>query len=408
MPRPEFDLSASDDSMRAAPRGGTVDVLGDVVELYLRSPSHERGEIRAFADLVDGLLDGAGPGERRRVALALAPRADTPPSIARRLAKDCIEVAEAMIEQSPVLTSRDLVDVMRCGPAHVRCVGRRLDLAPDIAAVLVDNSMPSPSPAAERAGQRRRGDRPSEATTPAAPRSTAPSADARREAPAPVETPLAATPFFRVPLRESAPAAVASRTEAADDARPGTTALPSGYAYLVLDSAARWRALQAAALEAATRTTPSPSRGQDATLVGERLLAAAIAGDRAFFVTALAEALDLAPALVEAIVEEPSGEALAVLLVAAGIGEIRATSVLLHHLGARATLGSLQDLAALVGRTSRRAADRLVAAWGEEMPSRHTEVRRQTDPAVRREAAGAAREGRTESRRPGDALAKPA
>ena len=140
-------------------RRGPRDVLGDAIALYLRAPSHEKGEIRAFAALVGGLLDGASPIERRRVALALAPRADTPPEIARRLATDSIEIAEQMIERSPVLTSTDLVEIMRCGPAHVGCVGRRLDLAPDVAAVLVDNSVMRPESPPVVAAARRRGER---------------------------------------------------------------------------------------------------------------------------------------------------------------------------------------------------------------------------------------------------------
>ena len=42
-------ITASDDPTWS-PRGGSVDVLGDVVDLYLRTPSHERGEIRAVID----------------------------------------------------------------------------------------------------------------------------------------------------------------------------------------------------------------------------------------------------------------------------------------------------------------------------------------------------------------------
>lgn len=386
MTRPESEV-ASDEFARR-PR----DVLADAVDLYLLSPTHEKSEIRAFAALVGGLLDGVGPVERRAVSMALAPRADTPVEIARRLATDSIEIAEAMIERSPVLTSSDLVEVMRRGPAHVRCVGRRLDLAPDVAAVLVDTSMASPEPKPMVAATRRRGDREDAIeATPVEPVAAA-------SAPPPIG-PTSAPPLFHVPVRESAPARPAA-SPAPADAAAATSSLPDGFAFLSLDSAGRWRALQTAALEVAFRPQPARETFADAALVGDRLLAAVVANDRAFFATALDQRLGLGAELVEALLSEPSGEALAVALVACGVGEIRATSILLHHLGETATLGGLQDLVALIERTARRTAERLVRAWRETDGARRTGVQRQTDAAERRETPGAAREfGRREGRR---------
>ncbi|MCE1235075.1 MAG: hypothetical protein LWW93_01840 [Hyphomicrobiales bacterium] len=382
--------AASDEFVRR-PR----DVLADAVDLFLLAPTHEKSEIRAFAALVGGLLDGVGAAERRAVSLALAARADTPPEIARRLATDSIEIAEAMIERSPVLTSSDLVEVMRRGPAHVRCVGRRLDLAPDVAAVLVDTSMASPETKPVIPAARRRGDREVEIVVP----------ETLVEAsPAPVATasigPSSAPPLFRVPVREAAPARAATDPAPSEDTASGA-ALPDGFAFLALDSAGRWRALQTAALEVAFRPQPARETFADAALVGDRLLTAVVANDRAFFAEALDQRLGLGAELVEAMLSEASGEALAVALVACGVGEIRATSILLHHLGETATLGALQDLVALIERTARRTAERLVRAWRESDGARRTEVRRQTDAAERRETPGAAREfGRRESRRP--------
>ncbi len=382
------DTQPSADDFASA-RRGPRDVLEDAVALYLRAPTHEKGEIRAFAALVDGLLDGAGAVERRRVALALAPRADTPPDIARRLATDSIEIAEAMIERSPVLTSSDLVEIMRCGPAHVGCVGRRLDLAPDVAAVLIDTAIATPEPPPVVAGARRRADRRIEAAAPPAPKPV--SIESSREpAPHDIESPALPPPMFRVPVRDTPSTAPSSgRTaEAKPEAPRSGTRLPSGLAFVALDTAARWRALQAAALEAAVGAPLPRDPATDAELLGERLLTALIADDRDFFLTALRDHLGLETGLVDAVLDEPSGEALAVLLIAAGIGEIRATTILLHHLGQAATLGMLQDLVALIERTSRRAAERLVAGWRAPSARRGTAMR-QTDPAERRDGAAA-------------------
>ena len=177
MERPEPDASTKDPIVlqRRSPR----DVLSDAVDLYLVAPSHDRGEIAAFAALVGGLLDVADAERRRQVAGLLARRPDTPPEIARRLALDEIEIAEPVILHSPVLTSSDLIVIMRRGPAHVRCVGRRLDLAPDVAAVLVDATVVPPSTAPHVEARRRRADL--EASMPIA----APRAETARPLPSP-------------------------------------------------------------------------------------------------------------------------------------------------------------------------------------------------------------------------------
>lgn len=435
----------------AATRRGSHDVLADVVALYLRAPGHEKAEIRSFAALVGGLLDGADAAARRRVSLALATRPDTPPEIARRLATDSIDVAEAMIIASPVLTSTDLVEVMRRGPEHVRCVTQRLDLAPDIAAVLVDTTTPGPLRPMFDPSTRRRTDvaaAPRPTTSSPIPSRTTPEPAPMTETRAPsqartapkVETgDTSPPPLFRVPVRETPASASApprpERSSASAPPRPlstdasvlprspatGSSALPrpatatapdiapalartpaqprertaaetAGHAFLALDSAGRWRALQAAALDTATRATPPRGGVRDPLALGDRLLAAAVAGDHPVFVDALIDDLGLGRSLVEAITAEPSGEALAIVLVACGIGDIRATSILLHHLGATASLGTLQDLVALVERSSRRSAEQLVLSWREDRPLRRASVQRQTDDAERRETAGSPRE----------------
>ncbi len=119
-------------------------VLRDAVDLYVQAPTHDRSEIRAFGDLVDGLLADAGFTERRHVAAVLARRGDVPPELARRLAMDTADIAAPMIVGSPVLTSSDLVQILRCSADHVRLVAARLELSPDIASILIDsNHLPS-------------------------------------------------------------------------------------------------------------------------------------------------------------------------------------------------------------------------------------------------------------------------
>jgi hypothetical protein len=448
MERSEPDASTKDPIV--LPRRSARDVLNDAVDLYLVAPSHDRSEITAFAALVGGLLDVADAGRRRDVARLLSRRPDTPPEIARRLALDAIEIAEPMILHSPVLTSSDLIAIMRRSPDHVHCVGRRLDLAPDVAAVLVDATVVPPAPAPVVEARRRRTDldatmptaapqieaprrilapRPAEpaaetaqrtvqparvtrelppplfdvAPRPAAPKPAertippvpaVPTLPAAAKAPtAPMPTPTQMPPLApRAPMAQSVPEMPARR----DDG------LPELAIWLRLDAAARWRALQAATIEAALRPAPPRASAHDPVMLAERLLSGAVAGDMEFLVTAFSEHLALAPDVVAAAFDDPSCETLAILLLAGGVGEIRATSILLHHLGAAADVGQLQDLVALLERTPRRTAERLVAAWrDDETRSRPKTVLRQTDAAERREAAGRARDmGTGEARRP--------
>lgn len=101
-------------------------LLRDAVDLYVQAPQHDRGEIRAFGDLVEGLIADAGIADRRHVAVTLARRADLPLDLARRLVLDVYEVAGPVIAASPVLDAVTLRDALRLGEAHVRAVAKRL------------------------------------------------------------------------------------------------------------------------------------------------------------------------------------------------------------------------------------------------------------------------------------------
>ena len=349
--------------------------------------------------------------------------------------------------QSPVLTSSDLVEIMRRGPEHVAAVGRRLDLAPDLAAILVDATVPpfAARPVAEE--RRRRTDATPAVTAPAAEALRAAShadplpavidvaettieaatdapaddvttteeatiaeaviADVADEAHAPVASPEAVAvpeaalppPLFRVAPRPTPTGAVAKTASTLHPAVAAALANertdrgpPSLEAFLAMGSAARWRALQDVTIEVAAHERAPRVTDRDPGRLGDRLLAGLVAGDRAFVAQTLADHFALATRAAEAVLAETTGEVLAVMLIAGGVGEIRATSILLHHFGERATLGLLQDLVALVERTPRRTAERLVAGWRRDGRSDSGRVLRQTEDAERREAAGRARE----------------
>ncbi len=371
MSRSAPDTTPSSESSPARVR--TRAVLRDAVELFVRSPVHERAEVAAFAALVEGLLPDVGFADRRRVSELLAPRPDTPPEIARRLALDTAEVAEPMIVSSPVLTANDLVQVMRCGPEHVRLVARRLDLSPDIAAVVVDAREEPPAGRSEAAAPK---------TTASAPKEPVRAASAPDVARASAEPPAVAPTMpmtFRVAPRVDPAARRTSETSPRGEA---------GRSFLALDSAGRWRALQAAAGEAAAATAPRRRVLADPVRAGERLFGAAVTRDASAFVEELTQATGIEPALARSVAEEKSGEPLAVTLLSIGIEPRRVVSILLHHFGDTVSLTQMQDLLALVERVGRRAAEHLVSTWRVGGDQRRGDVLRQTDDAERRGSTG--------------------
>lgn len=120
---PVLSSSVEVDPHRLPSRGS---LLRDAVDLYVQAPQHDRGEIRAFGDLVEGLIADAGIADRRHVAVTLARRADLPLDLARRLVLDVYEVAGPVIAASPILDAETLRDALRLGEAHVRAVAKRL------------------------------------------------------------------------------------------------------------------------------------------------------------------------------------------------------------------------------------------------------------------------------------------
>ena len=120
---PVSSSSVEVDPHRLPSRGS---LLRDAVDLYVQAPQHDRGEIRAFGDLIEGLIADAGIADRRHVAVTLARRADLPVDLARRLVLDVYEVAGPILASSPVLDVVTLRDALRLGEAHVRAVAKRL------------------------------------------------------------------------------------------------------------------------------------------------------------------------------------------------------------------------------------------------------------------------------------------
>ncbi|MDK9697806.1 MAG: hypothetical protein OEL76_15605 [Siculibacillus sp.] len=373
------------------------DVLRSAVDLFVLAPTHERAEIRAFADLIAGLLPDAGLVDRVHVAARLAHRADTPPVIARMLAADTVEVARPVVLRSPVLTSSDLVETMRRGPDHVELVAERLDLTSDVVLALGRPAEPTAgasrngaAPAVEPLGAmhfeaiieraaaaRPIGDADAEAEVAlhrALDELAAEFADeddafsegrALSIADAEAEDALqhaldrlAAELDAEAHEREAEAAAAAALRQA------GPTVPADIDLFLSHDSAGRWRFVQEHSSNAAIAPAPPRRRrSDDPAVIGARFFSVLVAGDRERLADDLCRTARLERPVVERILTDRQGEAFAITLAALGIDERTATSILLLHSGERATLSHMQDLAAMAGRIGWRTAENIVEVW---------------------------------------------
>ena len=427
MPSPAPKIPSASGPGRANPRAS--EVLRSAVDLFVLAATHERAEIRAFSDLLGGLLPDASAADRAHVAAKLAHRADTPPVIARILALDAVEIARPMVLRSPVLTSADLVRIMRCGPGHVDLVAERLDLTADVVLALgrsFDADLPARAfaatdPAAAAAldelrvealvtgASRRRpiGDADDEAELAlqraldelaaelAAEDAGAARADILGRTEPAEAGEIEAEEALRSALdRLAGELDVEARAVEAEEAaaRALRRAAPDVAGdidvFLSRDPAGRWRFIQEHSTSIALSTPPPRRRrSDDPSVIGARLFSALVAGEEERFAEEIGSASRLDRAVVDRILTDRHGEALAVALAALGVDERTATSILLLHSGERATLSHMQDLSAMAGRIGWRTAENILQVWRGGRGLGRTETARIVDPAERRGGA---------------------
>src|SRR3954470_24076040 len=75
-----------------------------LTDLYVQKPAHSAEEERHYTELVLRLIDAVDQTARVAVARKIAIYPGAPPAVARRLARDTIEVAEPILRHSTVLT----------------------------------------------------------------------------------------------------------------------------------------------------------------------------------------------------------------------------------------------------------------------------------------------------------------
>jgi len=88
-------------------------LLRVLTDLYVQKPAHTSEEERHYTELAMQLIDSVDLQTRATVAKKLGPYPGTPPSVARRLARDVIEVADPILRHTQVLTIAELDAIAR-------------------------------------------------------------------------------------------------------------------------------------------------------------------------------------------------------------------------------------------------------------------------------------------------------
>jgi len=88
-------------------------LLRVLTDLYVQKPAHTSEEERHYTELALRLIDSVDLQTRATVAKKLGPYSGTPPSVARRLARDVIEVADPILRHTQILTVAELDAVAR-------------------------------------------------------------------------------------------------------------------------------------------------------------------------------------------------------------------------------------------------------------------------------------------------------
>ncbi|HWJ72090.1 MAG TPA: DUF2336 domain-containing protein [Kaistia sp.] len=403
-------------------------LLRATTELFVLEATHDPDEIRRFEELATHFLPRVSAADRAFVAERLSRSQDAPSAILRQLGKDLLEIASPILKRSPALGEFDFLTIMAStGHGHHRLIATRADLSPLVVAALrltedadviarvahypevmtesealaiedeaevvqietsqaVEDDIPpvemTVADAAEPDDQSATleetpADREPAAMAPvsaeareifAAVRALASTFEAqdreRRQRIASSRSPEAAEAAAVEPIvAEPAASAPETRVEA-----PAVAAQQGGAAFLNLDRTGRLALLQELAGHPASPHSGTSVIDADhafrLALGRARLASLARQRQRDALVRALAQGLRLPEADVAALMDDPSGEALVVLLRGIGLSEDEAQHVLLFaNPVIAAGIENFERLARLLAETKESVAAELIAGW---------------------------------------------
>src|SRR6476659_2220902 len=119
-------------------------LLRVLTDLYVQKPTHTSEEERHYTELALRLIDSVDLQTSATVAKKLGPYPGTPPSVARRLARDVIEVADPILRHTQVLSVTELAAVARdFGINHAVVITARREPEQTLASPQQTNARPA-------------------------------------------------------------------------------------------------------------------------------------------------------------------------------------------------------------------------------------------------------------------------
>jgi hypothetical protein len=310
------DLPRSTDDTRDA------NLIRATTDLYVQDAQHDRDETRRYEELAIHFLPKISIADRAYVSERLADRRDAPASIVRMLARDVIDVAAPVLSTSPVLDSLALLSTIAAtGVDHHRMIARRKELPEQVKRAL-----------------RLTGD-----------------AGVLRAIDGDTAT---------VDLPADQPISFGEH-------RMGATALReahrNGWSFLELSRRDRLAVLVDFATRPAPASRPGTSNRLDrafrSILGAAKIVGFARTNQRPQMIAAIADGLDIAPDFVSACLDDPSGEAIAILLKGLRLDSVQAQQVFLLATPAGRDTNAFFPLADLYAGMEASVAETISESW---------------------------------------------
>ena len=118
------------------------ELLREVTDLFFVNPDHAGGELALFDDVLSQLAGEMEAAVRAELAQRMAPAAEAPVRLIRRLAADqAIEVARPILEGSQALSDEDLMHVAKSqGQEHLQAISRRESVSQAVTEAIVERA----------------------------------------------------------------------------------------------------------------------------------------------------------------------------------------------------------------------------------------------------------------------------
>ncbi|NBN63342.1 DUF2336 domain-containing protein [Microvirga tunisiensis] len=125
--------------------GGRQSLVEAVTDMFLAAPPEQVDHVSLlFGDIVLKVIGQLEDEARMALAVRISDSPNTPHDLAFHLAKDDFSVAQPMLENSPVLTTSDLVDIASTGSMdHLGAIADRRPLEEEVTSVIVDRGSSS-------------------------------------------------------------------------------------------------------------------------------------------------------------------------------------------------------------------------------------------------------------------------